>query len=140
MSLWPATAACKADVGGVLGVKDSMIVHILGKEGSIPCQNTSVEAWKTAKALKSGKEKQGWEDSSSDSDNGSKKKLSKKKLLTKVEKQSQLKVFQGIHIPFTPEQEDVICERFLQATISANLPFCWVQQESGELLKCLKLP
>ncbi len=104
-----------------------MIAYILRKGGSIPCQNTSVEARKTAKALKSGKEKQGREDSSSDSDNGSKKKPPKKKLLTKVEKQSQLKVFRGIHVPFTPEQEDVVREQFLWATISANLPFRWVE-------------
>ena len=50
----------------------------------------------------------------------------KKKLLTKVEtsmKQSQLKVFQGINVPFTDEQEKLVCEQFLHATISANLPF-----------------
>jgi hypothetical protein len=103
-----------------------MIAHILGKEGSTPCQNASVEARKTAKALKGGKEKRGREDSSSDSDNGSKK-PPKKKLLIKVEKQSQLKVFRGIHVPFTPEQENIVHEQFLQATISANLPIRWVE-------------
>ena len=124
------TAACKADVGGVLGVKDSMIAHILGKGGSIPCQNASVEARKMAKALKgglNGKGKRGREGSSSDSDSDSKKKPPKKKLLTKIEKQPQLKVFRGIHVPFTPEQEDIVREQFLRATISANLPFRWVE-------------
>jgi len=110
-----------------------MIAHILGKAGGTPCPNASVGARKTAKALKDGgKEKRARDDSSSDSDidNGSKKKPPKKKLLTKVEtslKQSQLKVFRGIHVPFTPEQKDIVHEQFLRATVSANLPFRWVE-------------
>jgi hypothetical protein len=50
----------------------------------------------------------------------------KKKLLTKVEtlmKQSQLKVFQRINVPFTDEQEKLVHKQFLCMTISVNLPF-----------------
>ncbi|RDB26063.1 hypothetical protein Hypma_006484 [Hypsizygus marmoreus] len=35
--------ACKSGIGGVLGVKDSMIAHILGKGHNSPCPNTSPE-------------------------------------------------------------------------------------------------
>ena len=57
-------------------------------------------------------------------------------MLTKVEtslKQSQLKVFCGIKIPFTDGQQDIVREQFLRATISANLPFRWV--EDPEVIK-----
>ncbi|KAF8964926.1 ribonuclease H-like domain-containing protein [Flammula alnicola] len=120
--------ACKADVGGVLGVKASMVAHILG--GKNPCPNASSAARKTAKAVKKGKGKRERDDSSSESDNQSTKKPAKKKLLTKVEtsmKQSHLKVFRGIQVPFTSEQEEIVREQFLRATISANLPFRWVE-------------
>ena len=36
--------ACQENVGGVLGVKDSIIAHILGKNGQNPCKNASNEA------------------------------------------------------------------------------------------------
>jgi hypothetical protein len=49
--------ACKADVGGVLGVKDSKIAHILGKNSSNPCPNASEDARKAARTVKKGKKK-----------------------------------------------------------------------------------
>ncbi|GLB45578.1 putative protein of unknown function (DUF 659) [Lyophyllum shimeji] len=125
---WVAEA-CKAHIGGVLGVKESMIAHILGKGGNSPCPNSSSEARKTARSLKKGKGKRVRDDSGSDSDDDDGAKKPKKKLLTKVEtsmKQSQLKVFRGIQVPFTEEQKRIVREQFLRATISANLPFRWV--------------
>jgi len=110
-----------------------MIAHILGKGGKDRCPNASAEARKTARAEKNmkGKGKREREDSESESDNDNKtKKKPKRKLLTKVEtslKQSQLKVFRGIQVPFTDEQETILHEQFLRATISANLPFRWVE-------------
>ncbi|KAG6888519.1 hypothetical protein C0992_008317 [Termitomyces sp. T32_za158] len=131
--------ACNDDIGGVLGVKESMIAHILGKNGVNPCPNTSTQARKMAKALKEGRRKRSKDEVSenqSDDEEGRK----PKKLLTKVEtsmKQSQLKVFHGINVPFTPEQEEIIQKQFLCATISANLPFQWV--EDPEVLKLFLL-
>ena len=49
--------ACKADVGGVLGVKDSMIAHILGKNGNNSCPNVSEDAQKTVRTEMKGKKK-----------------------------------------------------------------------------------
>lgn len=131
--------ACKADIGGVLGVKESMIAHILGKGGNTPCPNTSSEAWKAARRLKKGKGKREQEDSSSKSgdDDLDTEKKPKRKLLTKVEtllKQSQLKVFQGINVPFTDEQEKLVHKQFLHTTISANLPFWWVDDPEVMIL------
>jgi hypothetical protein len=129
--------ACKADVGGVLGVKDSMIAHILGKNGNNPCPNVSEDAQKTARTEKKGKKKKRErEGEGSDSENDEKKRV-KRKLLTNVEttlKQSRLKVFRGIQVPFTEEQSAMVHEQFLRATISANLPFRWVEDPEVMLL------
>ena len=117
--------ACKEGVGGVLGVKDSMIAHILGKNGHNPCANASNEAQNTAREEKKGKKKKRErEDPGSGSENDGEKKKAKRKLLTTVQttlKQSQLKVFRGIQVPFTKEQEAIVHEQFLRATTSANL-------------------
>jgi len=101
-----------------------MVAHILG--GSKPCPNASLEAWTTAKAVHKGKGKRSHEESDSDKDQNSVEQPIRKKLLNKVKaslRQSQLKVFHGINVPFTHEQAEAIHEQFLHATISANLPF-----------------
>lgn len=64
----------------------------------------------------------------------------KQKLLTKVQKsmtQPELKVFRGIQVPFSNEQIPTVHQQFLRATISANLPFCWV--EDPEVMKLFLL-
>ncbi|KAG6881861.1 hypothetical protein C0995_000316 [Termitomyces sp. Mi166 len=51
-------------------------------------------------------------------------------MLTKVQAsmhQSQLKVFQGQRLPFTSDQAGIVQEQFLHATVSANLPFRWIE-------------
>jgi len=114
-----------------------MIAHILGRNGSNPCPNTSEEAQKMARAEKKGKKKREWDGGGSDSENNGEKKRAKRKLLTNVEatlKQSQLKVFRGIQVPFTEEQAAIVHAQFLRATISANLPFRWVEDPEVILL------
>ncbi|PPQ78441.1 hypothetical protein CVT25_011885 [Psilocybe cyanescens] len=124
-------AACDAGIGSVLGVKDSMIAHILGKSGNKPCPNASAKAHKTAKTMKNRGAKRVRDESDDDnevSEDGPAKKT--RKLHTKVQKtfkQSHLKVFCGIDIPFTANQKKVVEEQFLCATISANLPFQWAE-------------
>ncbi|KAG6876721.1 hypothetical protein C0993_000856 [Termitomyces sp. T159_Od127] len=87
IQLWVQTdnakpEACKEDVGGVLGVKESMIAHILGKNS---CSNVSTQAQKMAKAPKKGKgnrsKDKALENEADDEWEGKK----QKKLLTKVE-------------------------------------------------------
>ncbi|KAG6835085.1 hypothetical protein H0H93_005000 [Arthromyces matolae] len=47
--------ATNEDVGGVLGVKDSMIAHVLGKgNGGSPCPNATSDARKVARELRDG--------------------------------------------------------------------------------------
>jgi len=111
-----------------------MVAHILGKGGNQPCPYTSAEARKTARKVKDpkGKAKRGRESSGSESgsDNHDERRPAKKKLLTKIKtslKQSHLKVFRGIQVPFNEEQQKILHEQFLRATISANLPFRWVE-------------
>jgi len=77
-----------------------------------------------------GKAKRGRESSVSDSDSNNERRPAKKKLLTKIKtsmKQSHLKVFRGIQVPFNEEQQKILHKQFLRATISANLPFRWVE-------------
>ncbi|KAF5387115.1 hypothetical protein D9615_001638 [Tricholomella constricta] len=107
-----------------------MMAHILGKGGHNPCPNVSSEVRKAVKALKKGKEKREREDSEDELTHGDVTKPAKKRLLTKVEnsmKQPQLKVFRGLSVPFSPEQEEIVRKQFLCATLSANLPFRWVE-------------
>ncbi|KAF8974782.1 hypothetical protein BDZ97DRAFT_1751501 [Flammula alnicola] len=42
--------ACKADISSVLGVKDAMIAHILGKNGNNLCPNASEDTQKMSQA------------------------------------------------------------------------------------------
>ena len=52
-----------------------MIAHILGKNSSKPCPNTSEEAQKVARAERKGKKKKReWEEEESDSENDGEKK------------------------------------------------------------------
>jgi len=124
--------ACKKGIGGILGVKDSMVAHILGKGGNSPCPNASSEARKTARKVKNpeGEGKRGREDSGDDSDHEDRRRPAKKQLVTKVKtslKQSHLKVFRGIKVPFNEEQQKIVHKQFLRATVSTNLPFRWVE-------------
>lgn len=111
-----------------------MAAHVLGKGDSHPCPNSSAAAQNAARTVRNakGKGKRGLEESSTDDDvdNDQKSKPAKKKLLTKIERsftQSQLKILRGIEVPFNSEQADIVHEQFLRATISANLPFRWVE-------------
>jgi hypothetical protein len=54
----------------------------------------------------------------------------RRKRVAAVEKamtQTELKVFKGIDIPFSQSQIEMLHAQFLHATISANLPFRWVE-------------
>lgn len=117
-----------------------MIAHILGKNVNNPCPNASDDAQKTARREKKSQKtargekkdqkKREREEEGSSSENEGEKRRVKRKLITNVEatlKQSQLKVFRGIQVPFTEEQEAIVHDQFLRATISANLPFRWVE-------------
>ncbi|TFK58634.1 hypothetical protein BDN72DRAFT_781827 [Pluteus cervinus] len=125
--------ACNEDVGGVLGVKKSMIAHILGPHGNKPCPNSSEAARKVARKAREntdGGGKKRERDPSSDEEGSGEKKKVKRKALARVEKnmkQTQLKLFRGIQVPFNEEQMKIVQEQFLRATISANLPFRWVE-------------
>ncbi|KAJ6605628.1 hypothetical protein B0H10DRAFT_1820812 [Mycena sp. CBHHK59/15] len=109
----------------VLGVKASMIAHL------IACPHASASAKKVAKQEKGGKStastsKTSTADASSSDDGAPAKK--KRKVFKNVERnmrQSELKVFRGIDIPFSDAQAEMIRTQFLRATISANLPFRW---------------
>ncbi|KAJ6609661.1 hypothetical protein B0H10DRAFT_2438408 [Mycena sp. CBHHK59/15] len=117
--------AAVSQTPSVLGVKASMIAHL------IACPHASASAKKVAKQEKGGKStastsKTSTADASSSDDGAPAKK--KRKVFKNVERnmrQSELKVFRGIDIPFSDAQAEMIRTQFLRATISANLPFRW---------------
>ncbi|KAJ3989985.1 hypothetical protein F5890DRAFT_1633961 [Lentinula detonsa] len=132
--------------GSVLGEKKAMIAHILG--GEKPCRHASTTATATAKQLrKAGQTRnkgKGKRERDSDSELGDDEESldtlsgpvpsKKRKAVDRVEThQTKLKVFKGISIPFSEEEEKAIHAQFLRATISANLPFLWV--EDPEIIK-----
>ncbi|KAF5350732.1 hypothetical protein D9757_012594 [Collybiopsis confluens] len=137
--------ACIA-AGSVLGEKNAMIAHILG--GEKPCRYASNAATVTAKVLRKriqdtrrkGKRER---DGSSGDDEGpgdiSEPAPSKRRrAVDRVEKhQTKRKVFKGISIPFSDEEEKTIHTQFTRATISANLPFQWV--EDPEIIKLFSM-
>ncbi|KAF5354536.1 hypothetical protein D9758_011245 [Tetrapyrgos nigripes] len=127
----------KQDAGHVLGVKESMVAHILG--GERPCNHASEEAKKEATIERNKLRKQGSkrgrdsEDGNTDQgeEDNTRVASSKKRQVVDLReyKQSTLdgKVFKGISIPFNDEQRKAIHVQFLRATLSANLKFNWVE-------------
>ncbi|KAG6835860.1 hypothetical protein H0H93_013888 [Arthromyces matolae] len=124
----------KEDVGGVNGVKESMSAHLLGKGSSGKgCPNASKRARMIAQQMKgsgSGQSKRS-HDSVDTEEFDHQQKRAKTKVLTNVEesfmKQTKLKVFRGPALPFSAEQQEIVRQQFLRATISANLPYQWVE-------------
>ncbi|KAJ7113553.1 ribonuclease H-like domain-containing protein [Mycena epipterygia] len=122
----------------VNGVKSSMIAHLIGAK---PCPRASDRARKKATELKKGKKRAKESDAESDADNESdsappSKKL--KKVFRNVEKamrQPELQVWRGANIPFSTAEVERVREQFLRATVSANLPFRWI--EDIEVIKLL---
>ncbi|KAE9397312.1 hypothetical protein BT96DRAFT_957953 [Gymnopus androsaceus JB14] len=117
-----------------------MVAHILGGERS--CLHASSEATEKAKELKKKKQKgkrartDEVEEDVDSTNNSSPAPSKKHKAVDRVVKQqTKLKVFKGISIPFTDEQEKEVHTQFLRATVSANLPYSWVSDP--EVIKLL---
>lgn len=125
--------------GSVLGEKKAMIAHILGGEN--PCRHASAAAVSKAKQLRKGlqtdkgKGKRARESDGEEKEDRSDPAPSRKRqAVDRVEKhQPKLTVFKGINIPFSDHEKSQIHAQFLRATVSANLPFSWV--EDPEVLK-----
>ncbi|KAF9002656.1 hypothetical protein BDZ89DRAFT_967851 [Hymenopellis radicata] len=119
-----------ATTGSVLGVKSSMLNHLL------TCENASANAKAAAKREKKGKSKRTAAVSDDNDDNERAAEgddegpsTKKRKLVTAVKKefsQQKLHVFKGLNIPFSDREKSAIEVQFGRATISANLPFQWV--------------
>ncbi|KAJ7774329.1 hypothetical protein DFH07DRAFT_767496 [Mycena maculata] len=114
--------AALSQTESVLSVKASMTAHLM------KCPAASPAAKKKAKEVKAGKAKKSITADDSGSEDGDAPVKKKRKRFRDVEKQmkqSTLKVFCGIDIPFNEAQSKAIHSQFLRATISANLPFRW---------------
>ncbi|KAJ7157776.1 hypothetical protein C8R46DRAFT_1225479 [Mycena filopes] len=104
-----------------------MLAHLIGGH---PCAYTSTKSKKVATAVKNGKAPA----SSDDDDDGQPSK--KRKLFQAVEKvmkQPELVVYRGAQIPFGAAEVERVHQQFLRTTMSANLPFRWV--EDVEIVK-----
>ncbi|KAF5336779.1 hypothetical protein D9758_017707 [Tetrapyrgos nigripes] len=129
-------------VTSVLGEKKAMVAHILG--GTKPCRSASEKARKTAEAIRKGDqrkkrkgnvhEESGEEADKEDNDKAGPASSKRRKVIDRVElRQTELKVFKGISVPFTEEQKLAIHAQFLRASASANISFEWV--DDPEVIK-----
>jgi hypothetical protein len=113
------------EVQAVHGDKAAMIAHLIG------CPHASDAAKKQAKQLKGGNNSKQPVQSVAESgdevnsDGGNPRKQKRFKDVEMNMKQSQLKAFRGVDMPFNSSQSEMIRTQFLHATISANLPFRW---------------
>lgn len=117
---------------GVRGEKSAMIAHLVGRE---PCTHATDEARDVARSLQpgastatqaapSGKRKVS---DTGGNESGAKRARTATHTHVKNHVQSTLKTYRGIDIPFSAEQAQAIEAQFLRATISANLPYRWVE-------------
>jgi hypothetical protein len=109
-----------------------MIAHLVGTK---PCRYVTSAAKRAARELRNVGTNA--EDENREEAGPSKK---KRKLFSNVKRtliQTELKVYKGISIPFSSEQMAIINKQFLRATISANLPFRWI--EDIEIVKLFLL-
>jgi hypothetical protein len=105
-----------------------MIAHLIGGRGIQPCSESSEEAKEEASRLRNQagakKHPQPNNPSSSNKRNRSNStNTAASQLPNKKTKQSELKVYRGVNIPFSRDEAATIQRQFLRAAISANLPF-----------------
>jgi hypothetical protein len=128
--------SARATAGHVLGEKNAMIAHLIGRA---PCPHASARATKIAKEIKKGKKPAAESDSESAEDEEevrpSKKRKQVFRNVEKAMRQPELKVYRGANIPFSSAEVERVREQFLRATVSANLPFRWT--EDVEVIKLL---
>jgi hypothetical protein len=123
-------SACEK-VPAILGEKKAMIAHLIGAKA---CKNASSRAKAIAKKIKNeGKRPKAATEDDSDSNSSRPSKRKRIAAVEKAMKQTELQVFKGINIPFSKSQMEIIETQFLRATISANLPFRWV--DNPEVIK-----
>ncbi|KAF8209248.1 ribonuclease H-like domain-containing protein [Mycena galopus ATCC 62051] len=110
-----------AVVPHVRGEKSAMLAHLMS------CSRASTAAKKKAKELKKGKLADSRSDSDDDSDNDGAPSRKRKRFMQveKSFKQTALKAFKGVDMPFSEAQRPLVQTQFLRATVSANLPFRW---------------
>ncbi|KAF8196213.1 hypothetical protein K438DRAFT_1760391 [Mycena galopus ATCC 62051] len=124
----PSYAQARQAAGSILGVKDSMIAHLIG---TTPCPHATDQARKRVKAIKAGTTPPATTSApASDSEADEAPVPKKKKIFHAVEKvmnQPELQVYRGANIPFSAAEVDRVKAQFLRATISANIPFRWTE-------------
>jgi hypothetical protein len=130
-------SACER-AGFVRGEKTAMIAHLVGKT---KCPHASKDARKAAIKIRDENKRKKDEAGESEADNesdsdGQVKKKQRTGVFGAVQrqmKQTELKVFKGIEIPFSEKEVAMVRQQVLRATISANLPFQWI--ENPEVIK-----
>jgi 16S rRNA A1518/A1519 N6-dimethyltransferase RsmA/KsgA/DIM1 with predicted DNA glycosylase/AP lyase activity len=104
-----------------------MLAHLIGTR---PCDYASNEAKALARQLRLGDADEvitveGDSEKDEDGLGPAKKKRKEVTGVAQSLRQTELKVFRGIAVPFNAEQIVTVRRQFLRATISANLPFRW---------------
>ncbi|EJD32807.1 hypothetical protein AURDEDRAFT_178096 [Auricularia subglabra TFB-10046 SS5] len=116
------------DYGMVRGAKDPMISHLVGKKNKCPyatdrAREVAIELRdgnSAPKASGAGKRKAG-----AAADNEPKRIATQSRVEQFI--QPKLQTFKGIDIPFNKAQISAIQDQCLRATVSANLPFRWIE-------------
>lgn len=113
------------------GERDAMVAHLIGMD---PCPHASDNARNMARQTKAEKPKKKKKEPETSASAPSKRKASEiVQSVAKKMKQGELKVFRGVDIPFSERETDAVKRQFLRATVSANLPFQWL--ENPEIVK-----
>ncbi|EJD49896.1 hypothetical protein AURDEDRAFT_121926 [Auricularia subglabra TFB-10046 SS5] len=125
--------------GCIRGTRDPMISHLVGRNA---CKLASSAAKKEARKLKNGDNPaESDNDASNESDDPpSRKRPRTTKIHTKVNAhvQATLKTYKGVDVPFSEPQITAIKRQFARATVSAKLPYTWV--EDPEIIALFLLP
>lgn len=127
--------ACVA-AGSVRGEKSAFIVHLIGNRVKAACPHASDEAKATATEQRDAKvtagEPAAGKKHSRSQSAATQAAESSSGPHTKKLRQAILKTYKGNDIPFSKEQTEAIKAQALRAVISANLPFCAL--ENPEML------
>ncbi|KAI5823255.1 hypothetical protein K523DRAFT_255488 [Schizophyllum commune Tattone D] len=130
---WFKQACDDGTLEWVRGEKTVMANHILGSGNRPGCPHASKSARKDAKWIK--EESGGSDDEESEAGSSSKrKKVKRMERLNKVLTQSTLKAYKGNDMPFPKESIGPLERQAERATLSANLPWRWIEDIEVQIL------
>jgi len=129
---------------GVRGEKKAMLAHILGPRNTSgkECPHVAPERRRVARSIGGDSRKRERDNNSEDDTNdiatdsiGSSSSNLPAKRAKVVERQTTLTLPRGVDVPFSEDAQKLLKRQALRATISANLPFRWL--DDPEVIKLI---